>query len=277
MRSHRVAGAGGVMLHVTDQGPPDAPALLLIHGWSQDSNCWQAQAPLADRYRLVAFDLRGHGASDAPQIAGAYTDGALWAGDVAAVIAALDLHRPILVGWSYGSRVIAAYLDVFGDANIAGVVLVGGILTIGKERRDWMVGPGSPGLNPDLYTDDDARRLAATEAFVRTCTEEPLDDALTADIIALNMGVTALVRRALFAANWDFQPVYAALNVPLLAIHGVEDRIVAPLTGITASELAPLGDLRLYEHCGHTPFLEAPERFNTDLAEFTETNAGAAE
>lgn len=277
MRSHQIAGAGGVMLHVTDQGPEDAPAIVFIHGWSQDGSCWQAQAPLADRFRLVAFDLRGHGASDAPMDEAAYTDGALWAGDLAAVIKALALHRPILVGWSYGSRVIAAYLDVFGDTAIAGVVLAGGILAIGDERRDWMVGPASPGLNPDLYTDDDARRLAATEAFIRTCTEEPLDEALTADIITRNMGVPALVRRALFAASWNFQPVYAALNVPLLAIHGVEDRIVAPLTGITASELAPLGDLRLYEHTGHAPFLESPGRFNADLAEFTETNAGAAE
>jgi len=276
MKTHRIIGGGGVMLHVTDQGPETAPAFVLIHGWAQDASCWQMQAPLAETHRLIALDLRGHGASDAPQEAEAYTTTSLWAEDIKAIIDTLDLKAPILVGWSYGSRVIASYLDTFGDDAISGVVVAGGILTTGAAREDWMVGPSSPGLNRDLYTDDDDRRAAATADFVRHCTFDPLDEALTESIIGQNMRVTPLVRRAMFAANWDFQPVFANLNKPLLAIHGVEDAVVAPLCGITASELAPNGDLRLYEDTGHAPFLEAPERFNADLTLFATTAFGAA-
>jgi non-heme chloroperoxidase len=276
MREHRIKGGDGVELFVSDQGPIDAPALLLIHGWAQSHACWQEQAELAKTYRLVALDLRGHGASEAPQDVAAYTDTALWAEDIASVIKGLNLKSPILVGWSYGSRVIASYLDVHGDNATAGVVLAGGILAIGAARQDWMVGPASPGMHKDLYSNDDAKRLAATREFLTNCTTEPLDDDLLETLIAQNMQVTALVRRALFATDWDFQPVFEKLTKPALAIHGVEDLVVEPLTGITASELIPGCDLALYESTGHAPFLEQPERFNTDLTNFATLAFGGA-
>ena len=278
MRTHRITGGGGVGLNVTDQGPETAPAILLIHGWAQGSMCWQKQAPLADRFRLVALDLRGHAASDAPQDAVAYTDTALWAEDIKAVIDALTLKAPLLVGWSYGARVIASYLATYGEAAISGVVPVGGVLAIGTAREDWMVGSASPGLNRDLYSDDIAKRSPATADFVAACTDAPLTDAaLLADLIAVNMACTAPVRRSLFAADLDLRPIYAAVTKPALVIHGVEDRVVNAATGIAASEIIPGADLRLYENTGHIPFLEQPERFNQDLADFATLAHGAAQ
>ena len=66
---------------------------------------------------LVAYDLRGHGMSEAPLEAEHYTDGALWADDVAAIIDQLRLDRPVLVGWSYGSFVICDYVRAHGQAD----------------------------------------------------------------------------------------------------------------------------------------------------------------
>jgi len=277
MRIHRVTGGGGVGLHVTDQGPETAPAILLIHGWAQGNICWQTQAPLAEKFRLVALDLRGHGLSDAPQDVAAYTDTALWAQDIQAVIDALGLKNPILVGWSYGARVIASYLTTYGDAAIAGFVTVGGILAIGTAREDWMADADNPGLNRDLYTNDDARRTKATTDFVAACTEEPLPPEMFEALVAVNMTCTALVRRALFAANWDLRPTFAATTKPALVIHGVEDRVVAPINGITASEIIPNADLLLYENAGHALFLEQPDRFNKDLTAFATLALGAAQ
>src|SRR6188472_1343240 len=85
---HEVKGGGGLRLHVREWGRPDGQPIVLIHGWSQNHLCWahQYDSALADEFRLVAFDLRGHGMSDAPLDAAQYTDAALWADDLAAVI-----------------------------------------------------------------------------------------------------------------------------------------------------------------------------------------------
>ena len=66
--THTVEGGGGLRLHVREWGRPDGPPILLIHGRSQNHLCWAPQydSALADEFRLVAFDLRGHGMSEAP-------------------------------------------------------------------------------------------------------------------------------------------------------------------------------------------------------------------
>ena len=100
---------------------------MLVHGWSQSQLCWSRQTagPLADDFRLVTFDLRGHGMSEKPLDAEPYVDARLWADDLNAVIEQLELDRPVLVGWSYGGYVVTDYLAAYGETAIAGVDLVG--------------------------------------------------------------------------------------------------------------------------------------------------------
>src|SRR4029450_5267713 len=73
---HAVQGGGDLELHVREWGKADAPPLLFIHGISQSHLCWtkQYQSSLAEEFRLVAYDLRGHGMSQAPLGAEPYTD-----------------------------------------------------------------------------------------------------------------------------------------------------------------------------------------------------------
>ena len=87
-------------------GHPGGRPILFIHGFSQ---CWlawsrQLNSDLADGYRLVAMDLRGHGLSEKPR--DGYSDSRLWADDIDAVIRTLNLDHPVLCGWSYGLVVL---------------------------------------------------------------------------------------------------------------------------------------------------------------------------
>lgn len=277
MRTHHVSGGGGCKIHVSDQGPEDAPALVFIHGWAQHNICWQAQAPLAEKFRVVALDLRGHGGSDTPSEVEDYTDETLWANDIYAVITELGLINPVLIGWSYGARVISSYLATHGQDAIGGIVLVGGIIAIGKHREPWMMGEGSPALNRDLYTSDQNRLIPATVKFVEQCTYKPLDRASYATLVAANMLVPALVRRALFAGDWDCRPSWQAFTKPALVIHGEEDDIVLPAVGEAAVEALPNCTQTFYAETGHAPFAEHPARFNDEIAAFAANALGVSQ
>ena len=121
MKVHEVRGGGGLQLHVREWGRPDGTPILFIHGWSQNHLCWdkQYESALRDEFRLVAYDLRGHGMSEAPPGPGHYTDDKLWADDLAAIIGRLGLERAVLVGWSYGAFAICDYIRAYGQDRVA--------------------------------------------------------------------------------------------------------------------------------------------------------------
>lgn len=98
--THRWVDVGGLTVHVAEAGPPDAPPLVLLHGWPQHWWCWRdVVPPLADEFRLVVPDLRGHGWSGAPR--GGYDKEQL-ATDLLGLLDVLGLDGVGLVGHDWG-------------------------------------------------------------------------------------------------------------------------------------------------------------------------------
>jgi pimeloyl-ACP methyl ester carboxylesterase len=92
----------GVRLSYLEAGPPDAPPLVLLHGLGEDATSWDVIAqPLAARFRVLAFDLRGHGHSGRP---GSYSF-ELMRDDMLGAVEELGLRRPGLIGHSMGGTV----------------------------------------------------------------------------------------------------------------------------------------------------------------------------
>jgi pimeloyl-ACP methyl ester carboxylesterase len=97
---HKYVDAGGLRTHVALAGPGDAPPVLLVHGWPQNWWTWRHVIPtLAERFRVIAPDLRGHGWSEAP--ASGYEKEQL-ASDMLAVLDALALERATWIGHDWG-------------------------------------------------------------------------------------------------------------------------------------------------------------------------------
>jgi pimeloyl-ACP methyl ester carboxylesterase len=97
---HRYVDANGIRVHVAEAGPPDAPAVLLLHGWPQHWYMWRrVMGGLRDEFRLLAPDLRGFGWTEAP---GYGYDGETFARDQVALLDALGLERAHVVGHDWG-------------------------------------------------------------------------------------------------------------------------------------------------------------------------------
>jgi pimeloyl-ACP methyl ester carboxylesterase len=271
MKKHTVRGGGGLGLHVREWGKPDGPPILFIHGWSQNHLCWakQYESSLADEFRLVAYDLRGHGMSDAPLEAEHYTAGKLWADDVAAIIDELRLDRPVLVGWSYGAFVISDYVRVHGQDRITAINLVEGVTRLGEAAFGTLIGPGFLDHFVDATADDLPTNIRAMRSFVKTCLVKPVssDDFETA--VCWNVVVPAPIRAALAARAIDDDDLLRILEVPVLVTQGRMDSVVLPAMAEHVLTTCPTAEASWYDGVGHAPHLEEPERYNRELAELT--------
>jgi non-heme chloroperoxidase len=270
-RIHTVRGGGGLRLHVREWGRPAGPPILLIHGLSQSHLCWarQYQSARAEEFRLVAYDLRGHGMSQAPPEPGHYTDGALWADDLAAVIDQLGLERPVLVGWSYGGFIICDYLRAHGQDRIAAIDFAGAVTTLGEAAFGTLIGPGFLDHFPGATADDLPTNIQAMRALVKAWPAKPYPPEEVETLLCSAMVVPARIRANLAAREIDGDDVLRTLGVPLLVSHGRADTVVLPAMAEHVLATCPTAEPSWYDGVGHTPFLEDPERFNRELAALT--------
>jgi non-heme chloroperoxidase len=268
---HTVRGGGGLRLHVREWGNADGPPILFIHGLSQSHLCWARQyhSALAEEFRLVAYDLRGHGMSQAPPEPEHYTDATLWADDLAAIIDQLGLDRPVLVGWSYGGFIICDYLRNHGQDRIGAIDLAGGVVTLGPAAFGTLIGPGFLDHFPAATADDLPTNIRGMRGLVKGWPAAPYPPEELETLLCSAMTVPARIRANLAARQIDGDDVLRTLNVPLLVTHGRADTVVLPAMAEHVLATCPTAEASWYDGVGHTPFLEQPERFNRELAELT--------
>lgn len=271
-RSTTVTAPDGVTLAVQESGDPDGPPVVLIHGLLGSHLNWDAQraSPALQKYRLISFDLRGHGLSGKPRDPLAYREGSRWADDLAAVIAASGARKPVLVGWSLGAAVISNYLARHGDAAIGGVVYANGVIQLDDPAQS----PSHPAVYRGLAAADLGDRLDAQRAFVALCFQvQPARSAFERLLAAAAM------------ASWEMPAEVPAMDislaglartrVPVLLLYGARDALVNTGPALArARAVNPRATQLVYPDSGHAPFAEEPERFARDLARFVDA-AGA--
>jgi len=269
-----VTGGGNVPLTVATAGTPDNPAIVFIHGLGQSHYSFfkQLESDLAAEFFLVAFDLRGHGASGKPYEPAAYTQYSMWANDVAAVIAATGARRPVIVGWSYGTLVAMDYVRQFGTSEIAGISLtgaLGALLPFGMPSADEDPNVAEFARVRKLQMSPDPRdRVAASEAMVRFLTSAPVPEAEQQVLQAVTMMFPNYARQAMYSRPQDNQDLLAQLTLPVLLQLGADDN--PAMLEDAADGLAARANftLSVYAGAGHSVFYEQPERFNNELRQF---------
>jgi non-heme chloroperoxidase len=207
--------------------------------------------------------------SEAPLEPEHYTDGALWADDLAAVIGQLRLDRPVLVGWSYGGFVICDYIRAHGQDRIAAIDFVAGGVKLGEAAFGTLIGPGFLDNFADITADDLPTNIRGVRALVRAFPTKPLPPDDVETLLCSSMTVPAQIRANLGARQIDGEDVLRTLEVPLLVTQGRADTIVLPAMAEHVLATCPTAEPSWYDGVGHTAHLEQPERFNRELAALT--------
>ncbi len=166
----------GLKLACLQWGSPAAPPLVMIHGGLENAHAWQPVAiRLAERWRVIAPDLRGHGESDrAPGGDYAILD---FAGDIAALFDTLEIERAALGGHSLGGAVATAFAALYPE-KVTRLFVVEGLRPAGRQPleemdaifaaiREWTDRSG-PGREPRCYPDVAAmvERLLAADPLM---------------------------------------------------------------------------------------------------------------
>ncbi|MFX1759316.1 alpha/beta fold hydrolase [Rhodococcus sp. R1101] len=281
MAVREVAGIDGTSLVYRVFGSDTAPVLVLVHGWAQSSRCWGDRVldALARDFRVVAVDLRGHGYSQASETG--YADRALWAGDLAAVLAAesvSEANPAVLLGWSYGGLVICDYLAEHGAGAVAGLVLVGAITSIGRGEKGGRVGASMRAAIPAAMSEDPEEAVRALGSFGNALTG-PVEGgglregkgAVSQALFGASLSTPPRVRAALFDRAVGNDDLLADLEVPVLLLHGDADSVVDVSAAHHAASLLRRVTTSIWEGVDHGPFVEDPDRFVAEVGEFART------
>lgn len=272
-----VIAPDGVPLHVVENDGTEGPPLLILHGIAHSS--WAMMpilaGPLCEKRRCIAFDLRGHGQSGKPWTAESYDNSRPWADDIAAVMRAKNLVKPVLLGWSYGTIVTGDYLRHYEATTLSGVIFSA---TAGQFTP--------PARGNASQTDAAAKRLAAwnggdtaeqiwaAENVTTGYTAKPLEGDAAKQALVMQMQLPSYVRRLINRRSYDNSDLIPKLaTLPLLYIVGDGDPAIVSARAL--KERIPAMELKIYEGVRHLPFREAPEKFAADVEAFLAALPGA--
>jgi pimeloyl-ACP methyl ester carboxylesterase len=264
---HIFTASDGARIAYRDTG--SGTPLVLLHGLMAHAGFFEGQAALAEDFRIIAIDLRGHGASAGDDVPPPSVE--RMAADVAELAAALNLEGAIGIGWSLGATILWHVLAGPAADRFAGAVVVDMTARV-KNDAEWDLG-----LSPEAC---EARSLAIRddfESFALTAGQ-----AIFAQPVAPGHRKLADWASLEFARNdaeamasvWaslirqDVRALLARIQHPTLIVHGGRSELYGD---DTADHLvAALPDARAvrFENSGHAPHLEEPDLFNATLKDF---------
>ncbi|MCK7109200.1 alpha/beta fold hydrolase [Enterobacter kobei] len=267
----------GVNIYYKDWGPKEAQPIVFHHGWPLSADDWDNQMLffLAEGYRVIAIDRRGHGRSD--QVSEGH-DMDHYAADASAVVESLDLHNAVHVGHSTGGGQVARYVAKYGQpqGRVAKAVLVSAVPPLMVKTEN------NPGGTPIEVFDGFRSALAANRAqFYLNVASGPFygfnrDGAEVSQGTIQNWWRQGMIGSA--KAHYEGIKAFSetdqtedlkAITVPVLVMQGDDDQVVPyKNAALLQDKLLANSVLKIYPGFPHGMHTTHAETINADILAF---------
>lgn len=267
--------------------------IILIHGLTANHGHFKKQTPeLARHFKVITWDLRGHGDSEAPEHG--LTLKRL-AHDLKELIEYLALEEVSLAGWSMGAHVIFEYVRNFSCRGIEKIIIIDMSPKLMKSE-DWAW--GLPGIfsrkTGDFGHEDNLFILSAMledwESYSRVVAQRILNKSLYNEKLEFDFqadfkgkeDLPWLYKEArrntphIIVAFWiamslqDYRPVMEEITVPCLVTYGLESNYYPTENYEYMKSRIPDATVIPFEGCGHALHLQDPDKFNSLVIDFLE-------
>ena len=221
--------SAAIRIYYEDHG--SGSPVVLVHGYALNGHSWEKQeaALLAAGHRVITYDRRGSGASSRPSVG---YDFDTLADDLHVLLSRLDLREVVLAGFALGTGEVARYLAAHGPARVKAAVLVAPLLPFLLKTND-----NPDGIDQSVFDGITARiaadRPAAMKDFMdRSYNIDLLGGSRVSDQAWQNSFYVALSASAhatlgcVTACLEDFRGDLARIKIPVLVIHGDQDRVL---------------------------------------------------
>ncbi len=221
--------SAAIRIYYEDHG--SGPAVVLVHGYALSGHSREKQeaALLAAGHRVITYDRRGSGASSRPSTG---YDFDTLAADLHVLLSSLDLREVVLAGFAMGTGEVARYLAAHGPGRVKAAALVAPLPPFLLKTGD-----NPDGIDRTVFDRLTARiaadRPAAMKDFLdRSCNIDLLGGSRVSDQAWQNsfyVAVSASAHAALGcirACLEDFRGDLATISIPVLVIHGDQDRVL---------------------------------------------------
>lgn len=248
----------------------DGLPIVFIHGFTEDHNSFRIQQKvLSKKYKVISYDLRGHGISDRVDYGLNLERFAL---DLRELIDYLGLENIILVGWSMGASVIFEYINIFGIEKLSKICI------IDKSPKTINDKTWNLGLYHGRYTIEDALRdlgviknnwMEFVQIFINTMapyfTEKQMEIAM--DKMESNSPhVMHSMWKSLIEKDYRF--ALDKISIPTLIVFGEKSTLYSIEVGEYLHQKIGNSKLEIFKDCTHLLVLENPVKFNRVLEDF---------
>ena len=248
----------------TDTGKEGSPVIIFIHGFPFNKSMWNLQVEsLKDNYRLITYDIRGHGNSDAGNEDFSID---LFAGDLIGLMDALKIDRAILCGLSMGGYIalnaVTKYKKRIDALILSDTQCIADTQEAKEKRKKAIESIMKTGV--EKYAEESIKNLFASESF--TTRRKEIED--VREMIVNTTAPSLISTLRALSVRKETCKTLPEIKVAVLIMVGKEDKLTPPAAAGYMHERIKGSLLRIIDHAGHLSNLENPGEFNAALRKF---------